>query len=801
MNRYLERMEYLVGEDNVKKLQNAKVMVCGVGGVGSFVAEALARSGVGHLILVDFDVIDESNLNRQLMTDKYNVGKSKVLTLKKRLEDISMCKVETRECFIDEDFVVDRDLDYVADCIDILTSKFSLIRKCHEAKVRCISSMGTAKRLDPSKITYTTLDKTKNDPLAKALRGLVKKENYRHKIEVVYIDSPPLKTENIINEGHSHKEKYPLGSAIFTVGSAGLRIAMIIASKIMEDTMKFKDFKYERIEMSSIEKEYGELLEALKKADNKEEFQNVFDKISKYRGHIMTMQTLCSVRHTIDTSDKFYSDEQDYWDNTSPMIQKYENELSSIVLACPFRDELDIPKTYYMYQENAVKSFNENIIEDMQLENKLVSEYSKLKSSAKIEFEGEIYNLASIQSKTLSSDRDVRKRAYGAALKYYEDNEAEFDRIYDELVKVRDRMAKKLGFKNFVELGYLRMNRLDYDADMVANYRRQVLEDIVPLCNEIYRRQKERLGLDELMAYDLGYEFESGNPKPHGSSDDLVMAAKKMYEDMSKDTGEFFNMMIDMELFDLLTKPNKDMGGYCTELPDYKVPFIFANFNGTAGDVDVLTHEAGHAFQSYMTNKYNENLVPDCSFPTMESCEIHSMSMEFFAHPWMENFFKEDTDKYIYSHVAGALTFLPYGVLVDHFQHEVYEHPEMSIDERKATWRRLEKMYCPERNYAGFDLLERGGYFYRQGHIFASPFYYIDYTLAQVCALQFYSRTLDKDENTWNDYIHLCKLGGTKPFLGLLEEAHIKSPFEDGCLKGVAKNMMKVLDSIDDKKL
>ncbi len=565
--------------------------------------------------------------------------------------------------------------------------------------------------------------------------------------------------------------------------------------------MKFSEFKYERIPYEQVEQEYTVLLEELKQANNPKSFNEVFDRISDYRGHIMTMMSLCSVRHTIDTSDAFYKAEQDYWDETSPRIQVFENEFSKICLACPFKDELAVPKTFFMLAENAVKTFDESIIEELQQENKLSSEYSKLKASAKIEFDGEIYNLASIATKTLSKDRDTRKRALEAATQYYADNAPEFDRIYDELVKVRHTMAKKLRYENFIELGYLRMNRLDYNADMVANYRKQVLEDVTPICSEIYERQRVRLGLDKLTAYDINYEFESGNPTPKGTSQDLVNAARKMYREMSKETGDFFDMMCDMELFDLETKPNKDMGGYCTDFYDYKVPFIFSNFNGTAGDVDVLTHEAGHAFQSYLTNKTNPHLVPDCSFPTMESCEIHSMSMEFFAHPWMESFFKEDTEKYIYSHIAGALTFIPYGILVDHFQHEVYANPDMTPQQRKETFRRLEKMYIPERDYEGFPILEEGGFFYKQGHIFASPFYYIDYTLAQVCALQFFTRMLEQDETTWNDYIELCKLGGTKPFLQLLESSHLKSPFTDGCLKNIVSNMRNELNKIDDAKL
>ena len=360
-------------------------------------------------------------------------------------------------------------------------------------------------------------------------------------------------------------------------------------------------------------------------------------------------------------------------------------------------------------------------------------------------------------------------------------------------------MAKKLGYENFTPLGYIRMNRLDYNQDMVKKYRDQVIEDIVPLTVELRKKQAKRIGLDKLECYDLNYNFKSGNPKPHGTLDELVAAALKMYTEMSPETAEFFKMMVDGEMFDLPTRPNKEMGGYCTGIYDYKVPFIFANSNGTAGDVDTLTHEAGHAFQAYCTFKNVD--IPDLSFPTMESAEIDSMSMEFFAHPYSEYFFKEETDKYHYFHIADSVSFLPYGCLVDHFQHEVYNHPEMTPEERKATWRRLEKIYKPDIDYTGFDLLERGGFFYRQGHIFQSPFYYIDYTLAQVCALQFFVRTLKKDENAWKDYVHICGLGGTKSFVQIVKEANLKVPFEDGCLKEVAAVMKQELDKYNDEEL
>jgi len=563
--------------------------------------------------------------------------------------------------------------------------------------------------------------------------------------------------------------------------------------------MKFKDYKYERIAFESIQKDYQKLIEELKKCDNPNSFMETFKKINEYRNHIITMGTLCSVRHTINTADKFYEEENEYWDNTMPMVQEYEVEFMKVCIECPFKDKLDIPETFFKLGENSLKCFAPEIIEDLQEENRLSTEYGKLKAGAKIEFEGEVYNLASIAPKLTDNDREVRKAASLAVNKFYLDNEEAFDEIYDKLVKVRDKIAKKLGYKTFTELAYLRMNRLDYNQEMVANYRRQVVENIVPVETEIRKKQAKRIGVDKLKSYDLPYFFKTGNPKPQGSIEELTQAALKMYKEMSPETGEFFQMMVDNELFDLPTRPNKEMGGYCTGIPDYKVPFIFANANGTQGDVDVLTHEAGHAFQAYTTMKHVD--IPDVAWPTYESCEIHSMSMEFFAHPWISYFFGPDSDKYKYSHIADCFIFLPYGCLVDHFQHEIYNHPEMTKEERKAAWRKLEKIYKPNNDYEGFDLLERGGWFYRQNHIFQSPFYYIDYTLAQVCALQFFDRTLNKDSKAWSDYVHLCTLGGTKSFVELVKEAGLKVPFEDGCLTEVTRDMVKELNSIDDSEL
>ncbi|MBQ1508571.1 MAG: M3 family oligoendopeptidase [Erysipelotrichaceae bacterium] len=564
--------------------------------------------------------------------------------------------------------------------------------------------------------------------------------------------------------------------------------------------MKFTEMEYVRPDYETTAKQYEEHLNELEKAEDKGSFLKAFRALEELRTKIATMSTLAFVRHSINTKDEFYDKENEYWDETNPLYAVYDNRLSKICVGCPFKSELydEIPETFFLIAECGLKAFSEEIVPLLQQENRLSSEYGKLKASAEIPFEGQIYNLSTISSKAEDPDRNVRKGAMDAKIKFYASHEEDFDRIYDELVKVRTQIAKTLGYETFTELAYYRMLRLDYDQSMVAAYRRQILEDIVPTVKDLYKRQAKRLGTEKVAYYDKAMEFLNGNPTPKGTYEELIEDARIMYHEMSEETGEFIDTMIENDLWDLKSRDGKEMGGYCTSIPSYKVPFIFANFNGTSGDVDVLTHEAGHAFQYSMSKDIP---VLDAQWPTMESAEIASMSMEFNAWPWVHLFFKEDTDKYKFLHLSGTLKFLPYGVLVDHFQHEVYNHPEWSPMERKMCWRSLERMYQPYLDYTGADLWEKGCWWYQQGHIFESPFYYIDYTLAQVCALQFWARHQKKDPKAWHDYVTLCKLGGTKSFTGLVRAAHLRVPFEEGCLRDVVKEINAYLDSVDDRKL
>ena len=564
--------------------------------------------------------------------------------------------------------------------------------------------------------------------------------------------------------------------------------------------MKFNEYKYEHLDLEKIKKEFSELIESFEKAENVEGQIIALDEIIKLRNHIETMQTLVSVRHSIDTNDEFYDKENEYMDEISPILFGFTNDFYKALVNSKFKDELiqKYGKFLFDLAENTLKTFSPEIIPDAQEENRLSSKYSKLIASAKIDFDGKELNLSQMVPYTQSKDRNVRIEAAKKVAQFFAENQDEFDNIYDSLVKVRTRMAQKMGYKNFVEFGYKQLSRLEYDAKMVEGYRKQVLENIVPLHTELRERQGKRLGVEKLKFYDEAIKFNSGNADPHGSPEWILNNGKTMYKELSKETDEFFTFMTENNLLDLLSKKGKMSGGYCTYIPEHKAPFIFANFNGTSHDIDVLTHEAGHAFQVYQSRGFE---VPEYLWPSYEACEIHSMSMEFLTWPWMDLFFENDTDKYKFIHLSEALLFIPYGVTVDEFQHWVYENPEATPKERREKWLEIEKKYLPTRDYGEVEELKNGIFWFRQGHIFSSPFYYIDYTLAQVCAFQFWIKSRENREKAWKDYLNLCKLGGSKPFFELMKSANLKNPFEEGTLAFVIPKIKEYLDNVDDMNL
>lgn len=551
----------------------------------------------------------------------------------------------------------------------------------------------------------------------------------------------------------------------------------------LEKDFKFKDIQYTRPDCEAFQKLAEDNAEKIKNAVSYSEAKKVFLEFDKAESEFFDMGNIAYIRHTIDTSDEFYDKENEFLNEKTPELMPSLLAFSNAVYDSRFKPDFVAEFGEQMFAEIELrrKSFSEKNIPLLQKEARLCNEYEKIIASADILFDGKHLNLYGIMSYFENPDRNVRHDAYKAYSKFYESNEENFERIWDELIKVRTEMGKNLGFENYIPLGYMNQGRTDYDEKDVAAFREQVREELVPFCAKLYEAQAKRIGVDKVKAYDEAYLFNDGNAVPVGDDDFLIEQAREMYHDMSKETGEFVDFMLGHNLLDVKNKPKKASTGYMTGLNSIKAPFVFSCFNHTTGDVQVLTHEFGHAFAGYMAMR-NQPVSTYYSEST-DIAEIHSMSMEQFAYPYAEKFFGDKADKFRFSHLQEALTFVPFGVAVDEYQHIVYANPELTPKQRTAEWKKLEEKYMPWREYDDIDFFAKGGWWYHKIHIFLYPFYYINYTLTTMGAMEFKKKMHEDKESAWKDYLNLCKVGGSLGYKETLKYANLSLPFEKGSVK------------------
>ena len=561
--------------------------------------------------------------------------------------------------------------------------------------------------------------------------------------------------------------------------------------------MTFSQIPYQRADLAQWKTMVEDLTRRFLAAKTFEEADAVFYEAEVADVEYATMTALAHIRRDIDTRDAFYDAETTFYDAEMPKLQPAFKAWTQATLDSPFRQQLaekygNVP---FLNADIATKTFSPAIVENLQKENALTTRYSKLIASAQIPFRGEVLTLSQLSPWKQHPDDEIRKEAWIAEGNWYNEHGAELDEIYDELVKLRHAMGCKLGYDGFTKLGYYRMERNCYGPEDVDNFRTAVQKYLVPVAKKLYFRQAQRQGREFPMNFaDAALHFRSGNPKPVGNPEEILAMGDTFYRELSPETDAFWQFMRQHEMLDVESKPGKAGGGYCSRIPSMRSPFIFANFNGTSHDVEVVTHEAGHAFAGFL----NRDRIPVSTiWPSLEGCEVHSMSMEFFAWPWAEGFFGEDARKFRYSHLMGALTFIPYGTMVDHFQHVVFEYPEFSPEERHQVWQELLGIYMPWLRPGDIPFYGEGKGWQRQSHIYQSPFYYIDYCLAQTVALDFWARIQEDADTAFQTYLKYSKLGGTMVFTELLKEAGLGNPFNEETLRRVCAAAEAYLDDYD----
>ena len=566
----------------------------------------------------------------------------------------------------------------------------------------------------------------------------------------------------------------------------------MIASPELQSAECYAEVQGDAFDFDAVCARYDTLGEALEAASSAAAALDVFTRWDELRRSLDTSSRLIELRFRQATNDPQHKAANESLNDLRPRLEGLDVAMKRRFLASPVRAALAEAlgeHTLALWAAD-VTAFDPRVQTLAVRESGLQDEYTELMAGARFDFHGERLTLPTLGKYAENPDRELRREAAFVKWGFYADQRARLDRIFDDVVHVRDRMARELGFPNFVALGYRRLRRTDYGPDDVARYRETIVREIVPLARRIVEAQAREIGVGEVMLWDEQIFGTAPPPKPPAAYDEMLGAAERTFDVLGAEIGGLARLMAERELLDLRAREGKAGGGFCTSFPTYGLPYVFANFNGTTLDVNVLLHEMGHAFQCYASRG---KPISDHLWATTEASEVHSMSMEFLAWPQLEQFFGAAAGRYRGQHLKSSILALPYAAAVDHFQHLVYEHPEASPAERHGFWRQLEATYLPWRRHGGIEHLENGGYWQMQRHIYLSPFYYIDYALAMCCALQFWSRSLDDHAGALSDYVALCKRGGELPFQALVRSAGLRSPFDEGVLRDVAQRAAAVI--------
>ncbi len=558
---------------------------------------------------------------------------------------------------------------------------------------------------------------------------------------------------------------------------------------------EFKSLKYERPSVDRFREVVREVRLRIMTSQDPDVAAEALLEYEKELSKFDTAYALCNILHDMDTSDDYYTEELEFFDEASASVSELSAAVLTGMLNCPCADQLRAKYGDMIFKKavNHKETISKEIIDELTRESSLENDYGQIQSEAEVDFDGKKLNLSLLMPYIESTDREVRRSAFNALDSYYMSVKETFDKIYDDLVKVRTEAARKLGYASFTELGYKRMERYDYDRDDVARFREAVVKYIVPITVKIRELQKERLDVDELMIYDQSCLFRSGNPVPKIPGNKYDKVAGDFFGRIFGVKPSFFHVLSEHGFTDLLSRKNKSTGGYCMYLEDYSIPFIYMNGNGTADDVATVVHEGGHAYAAIKSAEISPFI--ECLSPTLETCEIHSTSMEYLSYPFMEMFYGKNADQYRQLHMTDGLLFLPYGCMVDEFQHIIYDNPDMTPDERHGVWKSLEEKYQPFNKYdEGQPFHAMGGAWMKKDHIFTTPFYYIDYCLAQICALQLWDEAQKDHDAAMIKYNVLCESGGTDTFLNLIKAAGLESPFETDVIKRLAYSTCRFLE-------
>lgn len=513
---------------------------------------------------------------------------------------------------------------------------------------------------------------------------------------------------------------------------------------------------------------------------------------NEVKAHIETHFELVQLAFQRFTEDaEVEAEERRLREEVEPVYSVWNAKVRERFLASPERTALETKygKQFFAQLQLAQDAFDPKNVELETKINKVMADYTKLTGGAFFEVEGKKYPLAHVKKFSSSPRAELRRDSYRSYSGWFLNHKPALEAIYDEAVKYRQEMGRTLGHPNFIPLAYQKMRRLDYGPEEVRVFREEIREVMVPLAVKIREWQAKGLGASKIQAWDLDYfpEWKVGELKV--GIPEQTRAGLRVYEKLSPRLAQHFRRMIDCELIDVPARVGKAPGAFCTGFYDYRVPYIFLNSVGEAADVTTLLHESGHAFQAWESRDIE---LIELSHPTLEACEVHSMGMEFLAQPYYDEFFSDkDAALFRKKHLAESILLLPYIAMVDEFQHLVYSGQAEGEAGRARAWEELENKYMPGIDFGDLQAWRRSRWI-RQLHIFQVPFYYIDYAIAQVGAWQLWTQSLRDKSAALDNYLNLCRLGGTLPLKEFFAAGKLQLPFQKGVLKGLMAEIERV---------
>lgn len=545
---------------------------------------------------------------------------------------------------------------------------------------------------------------------------------------------------------------------------------------------KINEIEFNKQEFEEMFNEMKTQIDILNRDESLDLVFEAIDKINEIRDHYLTLYWISYVFYIKDITNEKYLNSEKLMGEIEPIMDNLKLKYFKALNNSKYREELIkmLGSRTLEIAANESKLLNDDIEDLITKEKSLCLKMLKLVVGTKTDFQGHDVTLSNLKPYYQNADESIRKAAYNASYCQGLAIEEEGNNILDELVLVRTELAHKLGFNNYFEVDLIRMNRLGYDLNDMKVLVSQVKNYLVPLHKKLKEVQAQRLG-HELRYYDKTYLFPDGNPKIKGNLDFIVKTTSEIINEMNNESGELFDFLFKEGLIDIKKSDHQAVGGITTYLPDYKVPLFVSPCKNIYTDIATIHHEFGHSQQLYYSRnlKYNEN-----RWPTFDICEIHSMSMEFLMFPHAEKYFGNDILKYQLGFWNEKLDYIIRVTMAYEFAEFTYSNPKATNKMRNQKWLELCKAY--DRFIEGHEYLEKGIGWQSFGSGWDRPFYNIDYTIDIVCALSFYKKVKENPTQAWEDYISLCKLGGSKSLPELIKIANLDNPFKEGSMKELA---------------